>query len=142
MNDFKITVAGIVAATLSFASLYFFVYVQPLTGCENKKQFKIDALEIINLMEKGWESPRYLAPYRRAAARKYEILEVKYPNILESDNGGDYRTHLGYFFRLMLINSDMAIECMKYPNKIASAQRDYDGYIENKEELKKRIAEL
>jgi len=83
MNDFKITVAGIVAATLSFALLYFFVYVQPLTGCENKKQFKIDTTEVLNLLEKGWNSPRYLAPSVFAEAKgKYEIMKLKYPHIL------------------------------------------------------------
>ena len=116
-----------------------------VAGCENKKQFKIDALEIINLMEKGWESPRYLAPSVFAEAEgKYDILEVKYPSILESniDNGGNYCICFGSLFRLMFINSDMAIEWMEYPDEIASAKKDYDSYVELKEELKRRIAEL
>ena len=106
----------------------------------NKKQFKIDALEIIRLMEKGWESPGYLAPSVFAEAKgKYEILEVKYPSILESDidNGGDYRVCFGYLFRLMLINSDVAIEYSQ-----TTAKKEYADYVELKDEIKRRIAEL
>ena len=105
----------------------------------NKKQFKIDALEIIRLMEKGWESPGYLAPSVFAEAKgKYEILEVKYPSILESDidNGGDYRVCFGYLFRLMLINSDRATDTTMI------AKKEYADYVELKDEIKRRTAEF
>ena len=105
---------------------------------EDKKQFEIDALEIIHLMEKGWESPRYLAPSVFAEAKgKYEILEVKYPSILESDidNGGDYRVCFGYLFRLMLIYSDRATDT------IMIAKKEYADYVELKDEIKRRILE-